>query len=327
VRTPVNIAVVGDPDRAAVLVDALEHLPQAEVRWVCSERRAGETSPLRRGVRQTRHLDDALEDERVDAVMIVATGSARAELVSSAIEADKHVYVCGIPAENAIQGVNLLRNARRRGRCLFSADTARFDPAADRLGELVRSGALGEVLYVHAERRAPTDAQAPVWSQVSDELALALRVLRDEPMSVAAWAESYVDDSVADLLDIRLTFATGIVARLALTALDARIGSTFTVVGTSATAVLQDGKLAVHSRDGSVLYPPLAGHDPLRAACEAFLAAVRSLDGAVQDAEAVTVVEVLEHVQRALRRGGAVDLAQPRPEPELRVVGFPSARG
>lgn len=320
-RTPVSIGVVGELPCAAALVDVLEHLPQAEVRWVCSERRGAEPSPLRRGIRQTGSFRDLLDDEHVDAVMIVAPPAARSELAVSALDADKHVYVAGALAQTATQAEHLLRSARRRGRCLFSDDPGRFDPAAGKLADLIRSGELGEVLYVHAERRtASLDEATP------DELALMLRLLRDEPISVSAWRESYVDPGVADLLDIRLSFATGIVARLSLTALDARAGSTYAVVGTAATAVLDAGGLAVHSKDGSVLYPCIATADPVRRGCESFLGAVRSLDGAAQDAEAVTVLEVLEHVQRALKSRGTVELAQPRPEPELRVVGLPVAR-
>jgi len=159
----------------------------------------------------------------------------------------------------------------------------------------------------------------------AEELALVLRLLRDEPIAVAAWRESYVDSAAADLLDIRLTFATGIVARLSVTALDARSGWTCEVVGTTATAVVEDGALAVHSKDGSILCPCVPAADAMRRGCESFLAAVRSLDGASEDVEAVKVLEVLDHVHRALKRGGSVDLAQPKPEPELRVVGLPGA--
>jgi predicted dehydrogenase len=315
-RTPVSIGVVGDLPRAAALVDALEHLPQAEVRWVCSERRGLEPSPLRRGVRHTTAYRDLLDDEHVDAVMIVAPAAARSELAVSALDADKHVYVAGVPAQAAAQAEHLLRSARRRGRCFFSDDSRRFDPAVGKLAELIRSGDLGEVLYVHTERRVPALEDA-----TAEELALVLRLFRDQPISVSAWRESYVDSAAPDLLDIRLSFATGIVARLSLTTLDARSGSTCAVVGTAATAVVENGALAVHAKDGSVLCPCVPADDPVRRGCESFLAAVRSLDGASQDAEPVAVLEVLDHVQRAHKRGGSVDLAQPKPEPELRVVG------
>lgn len=315
-RTPVSIGVVGDLPRAAALVDALEHLPQAEVRWVCSERRGSEPSPLRRGVRHTTTFRDLLDDEHVDAVMIAAPTAARSELAVSALAADKHVYVAGVPAQTAAQAEHLLRTARRRGRCFFSDDAGRFDPVVGKLADLTRSGELGEVLYVHTERRVPALEEV-----AAEELALVLRLLRDEPISVSAWRESYVDSAAADLLDIRLSFATGIVARLSLTTLDARSGSTCAVVGTTATAVVENGVLAVHSKDGSVLCPCVPAADAVRCGCESFLAAVRSLDAASQDAEAVAVLEVLDHVQRSLKRGGSVDVAQPKPEPELRVVG------
>jgi predicted dehydrogenase len=326
-RTPVAIGVVGDPGSAAALLDALEHLPQADVRWVCSERRSGQTPAVRRGIRQTTRFAEVLDDERVDAVFVAAQAPMRAQLAASSLDADKHVYVAGVPAQSAGQAEQLVRSARRRGRCLLSGDPWRFDPVVARLVELVRAGELGDVLYVHGDHRAAGGDDPLLWSAAPEELAFLLRALGDEPIAVSAGGESYLDATDYDLVELRLAFATGIVARLTLSALDARPGSLHSVVGSLATAVVEQAPgcpptLAVHARDGeaAVTYPRIPVADSLRRSCEAFLDAVRAPADAIQDLEAITIVDVLEQAQHALGRPTAVKLAPARATRELRVV-------
>jgi predicted dehydrogenase len=328
-RTPVSIGIVGDPGPVGALVDAFEHLPQADVRWLCSERPGSRSSALRHGIRQTTRFADVLEDERVDAVVVAAPAAARTQLAASSLDADKHVYVAGSPAQSAGQAEHLFKSARRRGRCLLCGSLWPFDPVVGKLLEHIRGGDLGEVFYVHGERRIAGD-DALLWSAAPDELAFVLRVLGDEPISVSAEGESYLDTAASDLLDLRLAFATGIVARLTLTTLDARLGSTHSVVGSLGTAVVERAPgcaatLAVHTSDrDAVVYPRIPAGDPLLRSCEAFLAAVRAPSGAVQDVEAIAIVDVLESAQQALRGAAAVTLAPGHRSRELRVVGVPA---
>jgi len=331
VRTPVAIGVVGDRGMAAEFIDALEHLPHAEVLWVCSER--GRRVPaLRRGIRQTARFGDVLDDERVDAVVVAAPAATRAQLAASSLDADKHVYVAGVPAQTVGEAEHLVCTARRRGRCLLSGDSSRFDPLTAKLLDLIRAGELGDVFYVHSERRVNGGhGESLLWSAAPDELAFVLRLLGDEPISVSADGESFLDAATCDLLDLRLAFATGIVARLTLTALDARAGSTVAVVGSHATAVIDRAPgsasvLALHSDgDPGVVWPRVPRADPLHRSCEAFLAAVRAPGGAVQDVEATTIVDVVEQAQRALLRAAPVKLTPARQGGELRVVGVSRA--
>jgi predicted dehydrogenase len=329
-RTPVSIGIVGDRGPVGSLVDAFEHLPQADLRWVCSERPGGGLPALRRGIRQTTRFSDLLEDEHVDAVVVAAPAAARAQLAASSLDADKHVYVAGSPAQSPGQAEHLVRSARRRGRCLVCGSLWRFDPVVGKLLELIRGADLGEIFYVHGERRIAAVDDALLWSAAPDELAFILCVLGDEPISVSAEGESYLNPAVHDLLELRLGFATGIVARLTVTALDARPGSTHSVVGSLGTAVVERAQggvatLAVHTSDReAVIYPRIPAGDPLLRSCEAFLAAVRAPGGPVQDVEAIAIADVLENAQQALRGTAAVSLAPAQRSRELRVVGVPA---
>jgi len=316
-RTPVAVGVVGASARAGMLVEVLEHLPQAQLRWLCSDERGVGT---RSSVRYTGRFADLLADDRLDAVFVAAGAVAAHELTAAALEADKHVYVAGLPGQRSSQVRQLLRTARRRGRCLFTIDLHRFEPAVVKLRELVRAPEFGDVLYVESERRV-SEADDVLWDVAAEDLALVRHLLGDEPVVVSSRGESYLSPSTPELVEIRLEFATGIVARLALSALDARAGSRCTVVGAHATAVLEQPAsqaLSVYAKGTdapAVVCPRLDTGSALMKSCEEFLTGVRSLDGAAPRCDLAEIVDVLEQVERSLRRAPAVEVS-----PDLRIV-------
>jgi predicted dehydrogenase len=298
------------------------------------------TTP-RHGVRRTAQFDDLLNDEKLDAVAIAAPVAARFELASAAIAADKHIYVHGVPAQTAPEAELLIAQARRRGRVLVTGDCLhRFDPGVERLRGLLAAGDLGDVLYLDCDRhvcgRSPEQDEL-LWSAGAEEVALALHLLADQPVTVDAHGESYLDVAAPDVLHWRLLFATGIVAEMQVSGLDARPGSRIAFVGSKATAVLERGPdvLTVYTKVGGdrrsegttfsvgdVVSPRVAGDDPVRRSWEAFLGAIRSTAPQPEPRrEVVAVVETLERIQRALRRSASIELRRTRPASELRVVG------
>jgi len=326
----VSVGVIAGLPSSEIVVDVLARSPNADLRWVCSDGRRGHSGVGgRRGILHTTRCSDVLADEQVDAVMIVAPVEDRSSLAAAALDADKHVYVNGLLAQQAADAEELLRTARQRGRVLAGGGVHRFDTGVTKLSELLRSGEMGDVLYLECERRFCAGEEDLLWGCLAEEVEVVLTVLADEPTSVSAQSESYVDPAAPDLLDVRLTFATGILALIRVSGLDARTGTRQAVVGSRATAVFDHSPpmLTLYpkpdSGEAAVVCPRLAAGDPLRDSCEAFLTSVRAL-AAVEPGNAVAVLEVLEHIQTSLKRGRTIELSQPARE--LRVVGLPVAR-
>jgi len=347
VRTPVSVGIVGGHPSAEQIALAFAELPQAEVRWLCGEWRATGLS-RRLGVRSTERVDELLEDEELDAIALAAPAGNRYRLASDALEADKHVYVVGAPAKQSEQAGALLRQAQDRGRHLFGGHSRLWDPALEKLEELLRAGELGEVLYLRAERHIcgrTANEDDLLWGAGAEEVAVILHLLGDEPVSVEARGETFLDPAAFDVLHCWLAFATGITAQVTLSALDASPASQLALVGSNATAVLDSSpssstrRLSVCRKGvsgprtegtafvpGDVFSPQTGSEDPVRRSCEAFLSAIRSASAPIAAGrEAAILVETLEGIQRSLVRGGSINLGLGRPAKDLRLVGGPSA--
>jgi predicted dehydrogenase len=343
------VAVVGNVRAAESIALAFDLLPQAELRWVCNRHWTGHPGFARRPeIRCTDRIDEILEDEKVDAIAIAAPVAERRELVAAALEADKHVYVNGALASQADQAEKLLQQARRRGRCLIAGELILADPAVDLVADLIRGGELGEVLYVRGERQIFGRARGEddlLWGAGAAHIALVLHILGDEPVSVEAQGEAYLDVTAPDLLHCSLSFATGINAQIELSALDPRPLSRLAVVGTKATAVLDSSsatsaaRLAVFAKGagergqdngsaftpGDIFCPQVTDDDPVRRTCVGFLDAIRTGAEPAATARTASIVAALEGIGRSLVRAASVELGPSRPSQDLRLVSAPPA--
>jgi xylose dehydrogenase (NAD/NADP) len=99
--------------------------------------------------------DALLRDPDVDAVYVATHNGLHKELSIAALRAGKHV-ICEKPlAMNARDCEEMLRVAESTGKLLAEAFMYRHHPQIPRTQELVRSGAIGELMAVEASFRFP----------------------------------------------------------------------------------------------------------------------------------------------------------------------------
>ena len=94
--------------------------------------------------------EDVLADPSVDAVYVSTVHTTHPQLTIAALEAGKHV-LCEKPlAANHASVMAMVEAARANGRVLLEAYMYRFHPQTRRVLELVRDGAIGDLVHVDA---------------------------------------------------------------------------------------------------------------------------------------------------------------------------------
>lgn len=91
----------------------------------------------------------------VDAVCVTAPSELHAAIAIAALEAGKHVLVEKPIATRLEDGLRMAAVARATGRKLMVGHIERFNPAVNRLAELIADGRLGRVFRAHATRVGP----------------------------------------------------------------------------------------------------------------------------------------------------------------------------
>jgi predicted dehydrogenase len=259
-----------------------------------------------------------LEDDDLDAIAFDTDAIARGSRPAEALAAGKHVFMRGPLARTVAEADLMVALAEANRRCLRVYHSAACTSGARRLRDLVQHGGLGELFYVRATHSGmlPADKHL-LWDWAADLTALVLDLLGDQPIEVAARGESYARADQFETIVADLRFATGISAQLHISGVDRRESTRISLVGSEATGLLDSDatrELALHRdtneawsgqgrRDASISYPALPTSEPLRVACESFVAATRSQTNPGADRAAAAVVGVLEVMERAADTG------------------------
>jgi predicted dehydrogenase len=273
--------------------------------------------------------DRAFADPDVDAVIIASPAHTHAALARAALAAGKHVLVEKPLAMTLPDALEVARGARGAKRIAMVGHLLVHHPAVRQLRELLDSGSLGRLHYLHSMRvnlgRIRQDENA-LWSFGPHDLSIIDFLLGKSPQSVAARGQSVVHRGVEDVVFMTLRYATGEMAHVHLSWLHPRKERRVTLVCSQKMVEFDDmstEKLRVYDkgydkppefteyaqyltlRDGDVFIPRVSMQEPLRLQLQDFIACIRTGRHPIADIDSgVRVVRILDAAQHSLKMDG-----------------------
>lgn len=331
-----GIAVVGAGHWGPHLIrNFTDHLA-SQVLWVVEpddiRRKAiGERFP---GVTTTAELNDALEDPRVDGMVIATPTATHSAIAARSLEAGKHVLV-EKPLSHSVQsGKSLVALAESNGLALMVGHVFLFNPAYRAAKEYIGSGSLGDLRYISMTRTNLGPVRIDVnaaWDLATHDIAVANYWLGARALEVSATAGSWINEGIDDVAFLTMTYPEGVRVHVEASWLNPRKRRFASVVGSDRMLTVDDmdlneplriynkGVVGTGSdeitdsfagfrskiREGEVSIPHVTGGEPLKAECEAFLMRIRGGNDTLSDGSAgLEVVAVLEAVDRSVAAGG-----------------------
>ncbi len=153
----------------------------------------------------------ALEDvlDGVDAVLVATPPAAHAEIALQAINAGKHVLVEKPMATSVADAEAMVLAAAVQGVQLMVGHTFEYNAAVRQLREIIRSGALGRVLYIDSARLSLGRYQRDVnviWDLAPHDISIASYLLDELPVATSVWGDRNVTPWREDVAYLRLDF-------------------------------------------------------------------------------------------------------------------------
>jgi predicted dehydrogenase len=328
----IGVAVIGCGYWGPNVVRNLNALPGAEARVLCDldpER----LEPLRRrypAARTTTDYRDALADPRVDAVAICTPVATHFEIARAALEAGRHVLVEKPLTDSVPDALHLVRLAERRRLVLQVDHTFVYNPAVQRIRQIIGSGELGELLYVDCVRINLGLFQSDVnviWDLAPHDLSVVCFLVDRSPRWVSAVGAAHMGRFESQAY-LTVKYDDSLLAHLHVNWL-APVKIRSTLIGGSKRMIVYDDlapsekiriydkgvvlngdrgtrdRARVDYRIGDMFAPYVDKVEPLARVCEGFVRAVETGEPALTDGRAgLEVVRILEAAQRSLAREG-----------------------
>jgi predicted dehydrogenase len=335
---PIGVAVIGAGYWGPNLVRNFLACPEVDLCWVADldRERAARAVGRRSTVRVTDDLGAVLSDDRVDAVAVATPAWTHFEVALACLEAGKHVLVEKPFASSVAEGEKLVATAARSGLVLMCDHTYCYTPAVRKLGELLGSGALGDLQYFDSVRINLGLVQPDVdifWDLAAHDLSILDFLLPDghHAQAVGAQGADPIGVGHACVGYLSMPLAGGGIAHIHVNWLSPTKIRTTIVGGSRRIAVWDDTNPAqrlsmydkgvdlagpvsrtvrreamVSYRIGDMVAPALPEVEGLAGVVRELAAAVREGRPALTDGESgLRVLKILEAVPRSLAAGGA----------------------
>ena len=191
----------------------------------------------------TQSTSDIFNDRKIDAVAICTPVESHMNLVRSALEHGKHVFV-EKPFGNDFQKCNnLCQLAERNGLSILVGHVFLFNSSILALKEIIKSAEIGKVLHVEAHRTnlgpVRKDVNA-VWDLTSHDLSIFDFLLDDLPDEVSCLGSCKLDFQNEDTTYTTFKYKNGILAHAHASWLNPRKVRQITIVGSKKMAVWDD---------------------------------------------------------------------------------------
>ncbi len=328
---PVRVAVVGLGYWGPNLVRNLVESEVAEPVVVCDVRpEALELIGHRyTGLSVTSDFGSILADPEIEAVVIATPIATHHSLGRAVLEAGKHAFIEKPLAASLAGAIDLEQVASERGLVLMPGHTFLYSPPVQLIGELIASGALGEIYFASTSRvnlgLHQSDASV-LWDLGPHDFSILSHWLDETPTHVTALSRGCVIPGIPDVAFINMEYASGVIAHVELAWLAPSKLRRTTIVGSSKMVVYDDtslepvrvfdsgvtipdpdsfGEFRLTYRTGDIVSPRVDSAEPLSLELADFCQAVRTGGEPRSSARlGVEVVRVIEAAERSQLEGG-----------------------
>src|SRR5258706_15532375 len=259
----------------------------------------------------------------IDGVVIATPVRTHYRLAKAALLYGKHVLVEKPLTTSVAEAEELVELAAQMGRILMVGHTFEYSPAVNELRKLVKSGDLGKIYCIEAERvnlglfRSDINV---IWDLAPHDISILLYLLGQKPDRVKVQAHAHLQSRIHDVAHLDLCFADGMNAHIHVSWLHPCKIRRVTVIGdkrmvvydaTNPTEMLKiynkgadiHADPVVSYRYGAITIPHIDWIEPLRLECEELANAIRL--GTQPRAHAgvgLEVVRVLAAAQEVLEK-------------------------
>ncbi|MFH1738903.1 MAG: Gfo/Idh/MocA family oxidoreductase, partial [bacterium] len=324
-----RLAVVGLGGWGKNILRTACRTQHAKVQAICDSnpQTLRQLEPQYPGVRATPSYADILSSPEIDAVLLATPAPMHHTMVMEALSAGKDVYVEKPMAMTVQEAEAMVTKADEANRTLMVGHLLEYHPGVQVLKDLIQKGELGDIFYIYSKRLnlgVIRQEENALWSLAPHDISVILYLLNEEPKSVIATGQVFLQPNIEDVVFVNLRFDNQSIAQIHVSWLDPHKERKLVIVGSKKMAVFDDMHpnmkvwiydkgaeikktdadtiTALTVRHGDIHVPLVPNGEPLMLEIQHFVDSVRNGTRPRSDGyDGLRVVKVLESATRSLQ--------------------------
>lgn len=218
---PIRVAVVGAGYWGPNLIRDFSSLANSEVAIVCdlNSDRLAEVSSQYPHIRTSEELGLILTDPEIEAVVVATPADRHREVAEKCLKAGKHVFVEKPLATSVADAQAIVTVAEENDRVLMVGHIFRYDSTIEAMIELIRSGKIGNLRYIHGIRTSMGGTARPwdtniLWDALVHDAYLFPAIAGRQPRRVLAVGQAYLDPKLEDVAFVTFDFGGGLLGHV-----------------------------------------------------------------------------------------------------------------
>lgn len=215
-----NIAVVGAGYWGPNVIRNFYLTPKANLVCICdiSTENLEKIKKKYSDVKTTTIYNDVLDDPTIDAVSLCTPAGTHYRLAKKALEKGKHVLIEKPISETSEQAKLLVEIAAEMNLILMVGHIFIYNPAVQKLKELVSNNYFGEIRHIYSSRtslgpRVRSDVNV-VWDYLIHDIYIMQYLLNDKPIDINPYSGCYLQRNIEDVVFVNMRFKKDIFVNL-----------------------------------------------------------------------------------------------------------------
>ncbi len=327
----INIAIIGCGYWGNNLIRNFSQIPSCKISYVCDI----DVDKLRAihkkypEITCTKSYKKILLDPKVNATVIALPVSKHYEVAMDSLLIGNHHVLIEKPMTSSVKESSmLLHEASRQEKTLMVDHTFEYNPAIQKIKEIIKSGELGNINYIRGEWLNLGLLQPDVnvvWDLVPHIISIINYATNLHILSVKANAQGYIRQDIPEVASINMKLTDNVSAYLTVSWLEPKKTRKITIVGTKKQLIFDltneeepikvydksvDPKIdfnqfKVNYKYGDIHSPYIKSTESLKNMCEHFIDCIENNKVPRSDGEnGLRVVKVLESIDKSLKNNG-----------------------
>lgn len=325
-----NVGIVGLGQWGPNFARIVHEHEGAHLDWCCDllDNRLKIIKRLYPHVKTTNKLEDLLEDNNLNMAIIAVPATKHFLVARKFLKAGKHILVEKPLTSSISHAKKLAELALKHKKIVMVDHTFIFNPAIQKIKDLIKKGVIGKVHYGYGDYTALGPIRSDVsalWDLSAHFLYTITHLLEKQPRSISAAGRAFLSPKIDDVAFLILEFDDNTLFNLRVSWADPVKTRTLVLVGNKKMVTFDDaqtdGKVKLFDRGidknnessflkhfftlryGDVTIPYISNKEPLRMVFDEFFRLTQRPDStplvSVQDG--VNLVTLLEAAQKSIK--------------------------